>query len=116
MRHRLETGLTDHATIKRREQTGKNEIGEPAYETVTIAEDVPCQFDSGSTSFVRGDTGERVSRPATATFNSNVDLEEGDDIEIDGHPTTYEVRGINETTDHRRGVTISVEVELERAG
>ena len=114
MRHRLEAGLTDRATITRRVQTG-TENHEPVYERETIAEDVPCQFDAQSTSYVHEDTGERVQRPASMTLLAGVDIEESDHVEIDGHDRTYVVRGIQPAEDHIRGGTLSLDAELERA-
>lgn len=115
MRGRLDATLTDRATIERREQTGENEIGEPISGDVIVATDVPCAFDDSSTSFVRADTGERVQRPATATFRAGADLEEGDTITIEDVDATYEVRGLDTTRDHRRGTTVSITAELERS-
>ena len=144
MSFRQRTRMGDRATITRREQVDTNDVGEPIYETVTVAEDVPCRFSAESTSFVREDSGERVNRPASVTFGADVDLEEGDTVEIDRSDTEvvessgiygdgiygndlyspvsetitqigFEVRGVNRTQDHRRGVTTGVEADLERA-
>lgn len=101
--------------IKRRQQTGENEIGEPEYETVTVAKDVPFAFSEQSTSFVREETGERVQRPASGVLHAHVDVQEGDMIDIpDG--SEFEVRGVTRSRDRRkRGRIVSIEVELERA-
>jgi hypothetical protein len=132
MRHRLEVSLTDRATIRRYRELDPdddtietNAIGEPINDTESgddsslepIAEDVPCQFDDRSTSFVREDSGERVQRPATVTFAAAIadELQEGDLVDIEGESTTYEIRGLDTQTDHRRGYVVSVEAELERA-
>ena len=114
MRHRLEAGLTDRATITRRVQTG-TENHEPVYERQTVAEGVPCQFSAQSTSHIHEDTGERVQRPASATFLADVEIEESDHVEIDGHGQTYVARGIQPAEDHIRGGTLSLDAELERA-
>ncbi|AXR80789.1 hypothetical protein [Natrarchaeobaculum sulfurireducens] len=106
---------THTVDIERSEQTGTNEVGEPIYETVTVAEDVPFAFREQSTSFVRQDTGERVQRPATGVLLTGTDVEEGDQIEV-GDVGVFEVRGINPSRDRRkRGRVVSIEVELERA-
>lgn len=114
MRQRSTQRLPDTATIKRREQTGTNGIGEPLYGTTTVAQAVPCRFDDESTSFVREDSGERVQRPATVTFGPSVDVEEGDTVSIDGVATEWEVRGVNPTRDKRRDRVVDIVVELER--
>ena len=115
MRQRIERRLPDRCEIFRREQTGENAVGEPTYERVTVAEAVPCAFDDQSTSFVREDTGERVQRPANVRFAADVDVREGDRLDIDGVSDTLEVRGVDERRDHRRGNSAMLSVEVERA-
>lgn len=107
--------MPDRATIRRREKTGENEIGEPEYDKVDVDEDVPARFDDESTSFERVDGGERVQRPATVTVPPDTDVQEGDNVELDGHSTTYEVRGVREAGDNRRGTASKLVLELERA-
>ena len=115
MDHRLGSWLTDRATIERPTDDDTDaETGFPTYEVETVAEDVPCVFDDQSTSFVREDTGERVSRPASVVFQTGVDVQERDHVDIDGHTTTYEVVGVDVGRDHRRGTDLSTECELER--
>ena len=115
MHHRLDSWLTDRAMIERpTDEETDDETGFPEYGSETIAEDVPCVFDGASTSFVREDTGERVSRPASVVFQTGVDVQEGDHVDIDGHTTTYEVVGVDVGRDHRRGTDLSTECELER--
>ncbi|QCW03567.1 hypothetical protein [Natrinema pallidum] len=113
MRHRLETGLTDRVDIYRREKVDENEIGERIYGWAPVASDVPCQFDDESTEYVRGDTGEEVRTPATATFDGAISLEEGDRLEFSAG--WHEVTGIDETVDHRRGTAVSVDAELQES-
>ena len=114
MRQRIERRLPDRCEILRREQTGENAVGEPTYERVTVAEAVPCAFDDQSTTFVREDTGERVQRPASVRFAADVDVREGDRLDIDGVSDTLEVRGVDERHDHRRGNSAMLSVEVER--
>jgi len=132
MRARVEASLTDRATILRYrelnpddEDVETNAIGEPVDDTSsdsttsleTITEGVSCQFVGRSTSFVREDSGERVQRPAVATFGAGLAdvLEEGDVVDVDGEPTRYEIRGLDEQTDHLRGTVVSIEAELARS-
>ena len=115
MRQRIERRLPDRCDILRRDQTEENAVGEPTYERVTVAEAVPCAFDDQSTSFVREDTGERVQRPANVRFAADVDVREGDRLDIDGVADTLEVRGVDERRDHRRGNSAMLSVEVERA-
>ncbi|PHQ43942.1 hypothetical protein Z052_02035 [Halorubrum sp. C191] len=111
-RHRHTLNRPHRAVIKRRSQTGTNEIGEPLYETQVVAEDVPCSFKSESTEFIREDSGEEVQRPASARFAPDVDLREGDTVEIDAAPTAFEVRGIEENRMPRFGTVASIRATL----
>lgn len=92
-----------------------SDTGFTNYGTETVAEDAVCRFDDASTSFVREDTGERVQRPATVTFLSGTDVQEGDNVDIDGVSQTYEVRGVNVQRGHRDADTLAIQCELERA-
>lgn len=114
MRQRIERRLPQRATIKRESQTGTNSLGEPLFETTTVATDIPCAFDDQSTSFVREDSGERVQRPASVRFAAHRDVREGDTLDIAGIDDAFEVRGIDERRDHRRGNTAMLVVEVER--
>ena len=114
MRQRIERRLPDRCEILRREQTGENAVGEPTYDDEIAASGVPCAFDDQSTSFVREDTGERVQRPASVRFAADVDVREGDRLDIDGVADTLEVRGVDERRDHRRGNSAMLSVEVER--
>ena len=115
MRQRTEGRLPDRATVTREEQTGTNELGEPITETVVVAEAVRCAFTPAGTEFVRTESGERVQRPATVRFESDVDVEEGDTLTVADVPDQFEVRGVTRTRDHRRGRVTGVTVEVERA-
>lgn len=114
MRQRIEHHLPDRATVTRRQQSGTNELGEPLYDEVTVAADVPCAFDDASTSFVREESGERVQRPATIRFAANADVAVGDTVAVEGEPDAFEVRGIDTVRDHRRGHPALFAVEVER--
>lgn len=105
--------MTDRAKISRRQKTGENAVGEPLYERAPVDVDVECAFDGESTSFVREQSGERVRRPATATFPHDADVEEGDHVDVEGVEPTYEVVGTHETRDRRRGLVVSINAELE---
>jgi hypothetical protein len=109
--------MPDRATIKRdSDGSSSNAINEPTGgSTSTVASDVPCEFDSESTSFVREDSGERVNRPATVVFGSDVDVREGDTIEVERVSTTFEARGVEVVRDSRRDRTQKIRVDLERA-
>lgn len=118
MRQRTAAHRPQSATIERESQTGENELGEPIYETVTVAADVACRYDAESTEYVREDSGERVNNPASVTFDHAVDIEEGDKLSIEGPGSPsydLEVRGIDRQTDHRRGRVTQIVVEVERA-
>ena len=122
--------LTDRATIRRWPSdsddededgdddsniwSGSSTDSDESAELETVAEGVPCLFDDSSTSFVREDTGERVSTPATATFLASADLDEGDVVEIGGMIGQFEVRGLDQARDHLRGTAPTVEAELRR--
>ena len=115
MRQRIATHRPHTATIERQSQTGTNELGEPITETVTVAEAVRCAFSPVGTEFVRTESGERVQRPATVRFESDVDVRAGDRISVANEPDQFEVRGVTRNRDHRRGRVTSVTVEVERA-
>ena len=119
MRQRLGRRLPDRCDIRRRQQVGTNDIGEPIYERRTVASDVPCRFDNQSstqgTSFVREDSGERVERPSTLAVAPTTDIEAGDTVTVDGVDQTFEVRGTNPTRDKRRDRVVEIVIELERA-
>jgi len=116
---RSESRYPNRATIKREgSATGENAINEPTGEsTTTVASDVPCHFQSESTSFVREDSGERVNRPATVRFGPDTDVQEGDTIEVTtpNLSATFEARGVEDVQDARRGITQEIRVDLERA-
>lgn len=116
MRNTFKRWLSDTATVERQVQTDTNELGEPITETVTVADDVACALNDEGTEFVREESGDRVSRPATVRFANDVDIEEGDTVTIDGEPEAFEVRGVQRRRDTRRGVTVGVTVEVERNG
>ena len=115
MRHRRGSRFDQTATLERRTQVDANELGEPVYETTTVADGVRCRFDDSGTSFVREDSGERVQRPARVIFGHDVAVQSGDTIAISGGPGPFEARGIERIRDHRRGRVDRVEVEVERA-
>lgn len=136
MRSRLRQSLTDRATIRRRDDdvddvdssNGDDDGGlydgidtssdsddyDPGESYDDVAEDVPCQFSSESTEYVRSDSGENVQNPATVTFDAGVDVEENDRVLIDRVDTVYEVAGVDQATDSLRGLVVSVECELRR--
>lgn len=113
--HRHHTRHPDRATITREVETGTNQRGHPITETLTVAEGVRCVFEPAGTEFIRTDSGDRVQRPATVTFETDVDVQEGDDITIKDIPDQFEARGVRRVRDHRRGRVSGVEVEVERA-
>ena len=117
MRQRIERRLPNRCDIVRRVQTGTGGIAgkEPDYDDEIVASAVPCAFDDESTEYIRLDTGERVQRPASVRFAADVDVREGDTLDIDGVETDLEVRGVDERRDHRRGRTAATIVEVERA-
>lgn len=115
MKQRTSQRLPDRATVTREEETGTNALGEPITETVVVAEAVRCAFSPAGTEFVRSESGERVQRPATVRFESDVDVRAGDRISVANEPDQFEVRGATRTRDHRRGRVMSVTVEVERA-
>lgn len=118
MRQRHSSRLSATATIKRRQQSSKNELGEPIYHTETVASEVPCILNDESTAFVREDSGERVNKPATIRFGHDVDVEEGDTVTVKINGTTngpFECRGVNKQRDHRRGRVQAAEIEVERS-
>ena len=115
MRFRDSAQLPDRATITREVETGTNELGEPITETVTVADGVQCAFTPGGTEFIREESGERVQRPATIRFESDIDVQTGDQLSVANEPDQFEVRGVTRNRDHRRGRVTSVTVEVERA-
>lgn len=58
--------------------------GTPLTGSTTVVDDEPVEYDSGGTSFVRGSTGERVSRAPTITGRGGLigDVEEGDIVTL----------------------------------
>lgn len=111
-RHRHALNRPHRATIKRRAQTGTNALGEPLYEAQVVAEGVACSFKSESTEYIRDESGEEVKRPASARFGPDVDLQEGDTVEIDVAPTAFEVRGLERNRMPRVGTVASVRATL----
>lgn len=112
------------ADIYRRSKTERNEIGEPIHTGGDPDKDdpavsaVPCKYTEQSTEFVRGDSGERVNRPATVDFGADADIQEGDTLVISGPGAPsdpFEVRGIETQTDQRRGRVTQLIAEVERA-
>ena len=114
MRGRVNRRMNDVCTIKRREQVSQTATNEPDYELRTVAASEPCQYISQETSFVREDTGERAQKPARLRVQADVDVQEGDRVEIDGHSASYEVVGLEPMQDSRRGTTAAIECDLER--
>lgn len=117
MRQRRSRRYTDLATIKRTSGgSSTNAINEPTGgSTDTVADNVPCMFLDESTEYVREDSGERVNRPATVRFPNNVDIEEGDTVEIDRVSASFEVRGVETVRDARRDRTQEIRADLERS-
>lgn len=96
------------------EGAGETAIGEPQNTTTVVAADVPFAFSDRQTSFVREETGERVQRPAQGSFLMDVDVQEGDTIQVPG-VAEFEVVGVDTVRDRRqRGRGLSINVELER--
>lgn len=116
MRGTTERFLADSATIQRRNQTGTNALGEPIYDSVTIAEDVACAYEPSGTEQVREDSGERIQRPATIRFTPDADVVEGDRVTVAGIPDSFEVRELQRERDTRRDVTVGLVAEVERDG
>lgn len=137
MRHRLEGNLTDRGTILEWPSNSEDEEDDEDDEDddsniwsassgdagsaddvaapVPIVEDVPCQFDDSSTTFVREETGERVSTPAEVKFLYPTAAKEGRLFRLEGGDRLYEIRGLDPERDHRCGQIISVVAELARA-
>ena len=114
MRLRTAHRLPDRADIVRREQTGENDLGEPLYDEVVVAENVRCGFVDGATDFVRLDTGERVQKPATVRFGGGEDVREGDRIELTAVDEPLEVRQVDKRRDKKRGFVTATIAEVER--
>lgn len=126
MRHRLPAFLTDRATIERwkdDEDENGDDDDDPFPESSTtsdggggwetVAEDVPCAF-STSSELVVTDAGD-VTRDVIdgATFEGEVDVEEGDRLTFGRVDGAFEAVAIAETVDHRRHTVVSTSVELE---
>jgi hypothetical protein len=106
------------ATLTRRQQTGTNELGEPLYDSVEVAADIPCSFFDESTSFVHEDSGERVQIPAKLKLKHVADVKEGDTVSVAGADTPdteLEVRGVDRRRDDFRARIQAIVVEVERA-
>lgn len=97
--------MTDRATIQREEQTGTGGAGgkEPVYDTVTVAEDVRCQYTPNQTVIERTETGEREQKPAMVRFPADTDIEAGDIVEVDGVLPSWEVQGIEDARNPYHG-------------
>jgi hypothetical protein len=108
-------------------QTGEDELGSPTYGTVDVIggdadhDPEPVRYDSGGTSYVRGDTGARIERAASVTGRPALArlLDEGDTVALDPlNPdasglSDLEVRGIN-TGHGRRARAKRATIELEQ--
>lgn len=81
-----------------------------------VAEDVPFAFNTSSTSWIREETGERVRRPAQGFVMSDVEIREGDILELEDADGNDDgrvfVEGVDPTYDRRRERIISTTVEL----
>jgi hypothetical protein len=118
VRQRTGTHRPHSADIRRREEIGQSDIGEPLYETVLVGEREPCLYEPEQTEFTREDGGERVSSPATVTFEHTADITEGDTVEIFGAGAPgepLEVLGINRVVNQRLGRVVKLVAEVERA-
>lgn len=76
-----------------------DDYGTPITRTQDVVEDEPVEYDSGGTSFVRGSTGERVSRTPTISGRGALVgiLEEGDLVTLTplpDAPVTDELDGL----------------------
>jgi len=114
MRILLDKRRDREATIRRREQTGTNGIGEPLYDRSVLAEDVPCRFTPAQTDLAREDPGERVERSPTVAFDATVDIREGDTVDVAGESTTFEARQVQRIEDTRRSRVVESIAELDR--
>ena len=117
MRQRTSQRLPDRATIIGEAETGEtDDFGDPLVEETTVAENVPCAFDDATT-LERTEAGDRVQRPATARFRPGAAVAEGRTVTFDvhDHGQAFEIRGIEPVRDKRRGTTVAVAVDLERA-
>lgn len=76
---------THHLTAEREEQVGEGDYGDPIYDTTTVLEGEPVRYRSGGTSYVRGDTGERVQEAPTVVGRGALaeQIREGDVVSLD---------------------------------
>lgn len=114
MRQSIHSRFNDQATITREEKTGTTATNEPTTTTTTVASGVPCQYLPEGSSFVREDSGTYVQKPARLRVGPDVDIREGDQVEIGGLDPTFEVRGVGDMQDHRRARTIAQQCDLEK--
>ncbi|WP_323192415.1 hypothetical protein [Halostella sp. PRR32] len=119
-RHRNRQRATHTLAATREEQVDEGDHGDPIYDTVDIVEGEPVQFDSGGTSFVRGDTGERVERTPTVEGRGALAdlLQEGDDVTLrpaaPGASTLSGLEVVSIDADYgRRARAGSATIELE---
>lgn len=127
MRQRTGSHLTDTATIERwaeniEEETEDNDGLFPETETTAanegdwgpVAEYVACRYSPESTEFVRLDEGTRVRIPGELIFDDvSLDIQEDDKLTLADVPGTFEVVGITDIRDHRRGRTNALRIEIE---
>jgi len=113
MSHRVQAHLPHRATIERRVEAESTDFGS-TYTREVVASDVPCSFTDAETTFVRAETGERVERPATIRFPPHVDVNASDVVSVDSFTQEFEVQGVDEKRDHRRGRVTALVADVER--
>jgi|AKVG01.1.fsa_nt_gi hypothetical protein len=114
MRDRISHNYLDTVEIKRRTQTGTNQIGEPLYVRQPV-ETARCNMIFESTDFVREETGERVNQVPVVKFRHNTDVREGDIITDtpEGFESEYEVKSVQQVRDKIRGRISYIRCEIE---
>lgn len=114
MRQQVTKRFTDHCRVERRTQTGETATNEPIYDDQVVVDGEPCQYLPSGTTFTREDAGEHVQRPARIRVRASVDVQEGDQILVDGVTGEFEVRSVEPMRGSRTGRELALLCELER--
>lgn len=104
---------THTADVKRYvDQSNDNTVGEPEHALETQSAGVAIDYRPRESGLVREATGERVEEPNLAVFDGDVDVQEGDVVDIDGEGA-FDVVGVDRTKDVRSGAFLTTVAELE---
>lgn len=114
MRQQVTKRFSDRCHVERRTKTDETTTNEPIYDDQLVVGGEPCQYLPSGTTFTRENSGEHVQRPARIRVRATVDIQEGDQVTVDGVNATFQVAGVEPMRDSRTGRELAQICELER--